>query len=178
MSLKKKYFCFFTFLKKQTWYWEKSWLFSIWNGAEIRPLEKGRKSPELGTCRTQILNARFMYQGKRSLAFEDFLKVFPIYGCGSHLGHVTVIDKVHLNKFIMFPTQGRWSHAQMQEFLSAEVQRGGGGGRGGPKFSRGVQLLIPMEAYRAYDFPGGGGVPYPLPPPLDPPMLHIHESKN
>ena len=33
-----------TFLiwEKQTWYWEKRWLFSIGNGAEIRPLEKGR----------------------------------------------------------------------------------------------------------------------------------------
>ena len=30
---------------KQTWYWEKRWLFSIGNGAEIRPLETGRKSP-------------------------------------------------------------------------------------------------------------------------------------
>ena len=27
------------------WYWEKRWLFSIGNGAEIRSLEKGRKSP-------------------------------------------------------------------------------------------------------------------------------------
>ena len=31
--------------EKQTWYWEKRWLFSIGNGAEIRPLEKGRKCP-------------------------------------------------------------------------------------------------------------------------------------
>ena len=42
------YIFFFTFLnwEKQTWYWEKRWLFSIGKGAEIRPLEKGRKSPE------------------------------------------------------------------------------------------------------------------------------------
>ena len=29
----------------QTWYWEKMWLFLIGNGAEIRPLEMGRKCP-------------------------------------------------------------------------------------------------------------------------------------
>ena len=29
----------------QTWYWEKKWLFLIGNGAEIRPLEMGRKGP-------------------------------------------------------------------------------------------------------------------------------------
>ena len=49
-SKKKKiyiYIFFFTFLnwEKQTWYWEKRWLFLIGNGGEIRPLEKGRKSP-------------------------------------------------------------------------------------------------------------------------------------
>ena len=44
---KKNIFFFFTFLnwEKQTWYWEKRWLFSIGNGAETWPLEKGRKSP-------------------------------------------------------------------------------------------------------------------------------------
>ena len=31
--------------KKQTWYWEKRWLFSIGNWADIRPLEKDIKSP-------------------------------------------------------------------------------------------------------------------------------------
>ena len=38
-----------TFLnwENQTWYWEKMWLFSIGNGAEIRPLEMGRKSPAI-----------------------------------------------------------------------------------------------------------------------------------
>ena len=43
----KKYF-FFTFLnwENQTWYWEKIWLFSIGNVAEIQPLEMGRKSPD------------------------------------------------------------------------------------------------------------------------------------
>ena len=43
----KKNLKIFTFLnwEKQTWYWEKRWLFSIGNGAEIRPLEMGRKSP-------------------------------------------------------------------------------------------------------------------------------------
>ena len=45
---KKKIFFFFTFLNEenQTWYWGKRWLFSIGNGAEMRPLEMGRKSPE------------------------------------------------------------------------------------------------------------------------------------
>ena len=45
-GLKKKIFFLFTFLnwEKQTWYWENRWLFSIGNGAKIRPLEKGRKS--------------------------------------------------------------------------------------------------------------------------------------
>ena len=45
---KKKKFFFFTFhnWENQTWYWEKRWLFSIGNGAEIRPLEMGRKGPE------------------------------------------------------------------------------------------------------------------------------------
>ena len=46
---KKKFFFFFffTFLnwENQTWYWEQRWLFSIGNGAEIQPLEMGRKSP-------------------------------------------------------------------------------------------------------------------------------------
>ena len=43
----KNIFFFFTFLywEKQTWYWEKRWLFFIGNEAEIRPLEKGRKFP-------------------------------------------------------------------------------------------------------------------------------------
>ena len=43
---KKQHLFFFTFLnwEKQTWYWEKRWLFSIGNGAEIRPLEKDRTS--------------------------------------------------------------------------------------------------------------------------------------
>ena len=31
----------------QTWYWEKRWQFLIGNGAEIRPLEMGRKGPAL-----------------------------------------------------------------------------------------------------------------------------------
>ena len=31
--------------ENQTWYWEKRWLFLIGNGAEIRPLEMGRKDP-------------------------------------------------------------------------------------------------------------------------------------
>ena len=37
-----------TFLNwdNQTWYWEKGWLLSIRNRAEIRPLEKGRKDPD------------------------------------------------------------------------------------------------------------------------------------
>ena len=42
---KKSFFLLFLFGKKQTWQWEKRWLFSIGNGAEIRPLENGRKSP-------------------------------------------------------------------------------------------------------------------------------------
>ena len=48
--------------------------------------------------------------------------------------------------------------------------RGGGGG-GGPTFSRGVQLLIPyiIETHITCDFPGGGG-----PDPLSPPPLWIH----
>ena len=43
----KKKLLFFTFLnwEKQTWYWEKGWLFSSGNRDEIWPLEKGRKSP-------------------------------------------------------------------------------------------------------------------------------------
>ena len=48
---KKKNFFFFTFLnwENQTWYWEKRWQFLIGNGAEIRPLEMGRKGPELSS---------------------------------------------------------------------------------------------------------------------------------
>ena len=30
--------------EKRIWYWKKGWLFLIGNGAEIRPLEMGRKS--------------------------------------------------------------------------------------------------------------------------------------
>ena len=33
--------------ENQTWYWEKRWLFFIGNGAEIRPIEMGRKGPGL-----------------------------------------------------------------------------------------------------------------------------------
>ena len=46
-KVKKEKKFFFTFLnwEKQTWYWDNMWLFSIGNGAEILPLEKGRKSP-------------------------------------------------------------------------------------------------------------------------------------
>ena len=46
-SKKKKIF-FFTFLylgKTDMVFGEKRWLFSIWNRAETRSLEKGRKSP-------------------------------------------------------------------------------------------------------------------------------------
>ena len=48
VSIKKSKKKTLTFLnwEKQTWNWEKRWLFLIENGAEIRPLEKGRKSPE------------------------------------------------------------------------------------------------------------------------------------
>ena len=46
----KKHICLFlfTFLnwEKQTWYWEKMWLLSFRNRAEMRPLEKGRKDPD------------------------------------------------------------------------------------------------------------------------------------
>ena len=70
LKKKKKNF-FFTFLnwENQTWYWEKRWLFFIWNGAEIRPLEMGRKGPEdpplhiayirpvKKSCINEILNA-------------------------------------------------------------------------------------------------------------------------
>ena len=51
-NIKKKYFFFFFGGGgggggggELTWYWEKRWLFSIGNGAKIRPLEMGRKSP-------------------------------------------------------------------------------------------------------------------------------------
>ena len=45
---KKKIFFYLFNWEKQTWYWEKSWPFFIGNGAEIRPLEMGRKSPASG----------------------------------------------------------------------------------------------------------------------------------
>ena len=43
VSKKKDFFFFFSFLnwENQTWYWENRWLFSIGNGAEIRPLDMG-----------------------------------------------------------------------------------------------------------------------------------------
>ena len=64
-SLKKKHF-FFTFLnlEKQRWYWEKRWLFSIGNGAKIRPLEKGRK--HLGSFKKKVVLNTF-------LASSDFV---------------------------------------------------------------------------------------------------------
>ena len=31
--------------KQLNWYWDKRWLFSIGNGAEIGPLEMDRKTP-------------------------------------------------------------------------------------------------------------------------------------
>ena len=34
---------------------------------------------------------------------EDFLRVFTIYGCGGHLGHVTQISRT---KFFVPPTHG------------------------------------------------------------------------
>ena len=47
-SKKKEIFFFLLFFiwEKATRYWEKRWLFLIGNGAEIQPLEMGRKSPE------------------------------------------------------------------------------------------------------------------------------------
>ena len=39
-------------------YWEKRWLFSIGNGAKIRPLEKGRKCPDV---RANMVNRYTMY---------------------------------------------------------------------------------------------------------------------
>ena len=45
------------------------------------------------------------------------------------------------------------------------------GFRGGPTFSRGVQMLISIESHRTCDFPGGLPSPYP---PLDPHMkVHL-----
>ena len=53
-----------TFLnwEKQTWYmyWEKSRLLSIWNGAEIWPLEKGRKCPGLSTVEYIINHSLYL----------------------------------------------------------------------------------------------------------------------
>ena len=43
---------------------------------------------------------------------------------------------------------------------------GGGGGGGVQLFSRGVQLLIPIETHITCDFPGGSGPPVPLDPHL------------
>ena len=37
-----EFFSSFLNWENQTWYWDKRWLFSIGNGAEIRPLEMGR----------------------------------------------------------------------------------------------------------------------------------------
>ena len=47
VSVSHKWSLFFTFLnwENQTWYWEKRWLFLIVNGAEIWPLEVGKKGP-------------------------------------------------------------------------------------------------------------------------------------
>ena len=44
------------------------------------------------------------------------------------------------------------------------------GSRGGPAFSRGEggsNCLFPIETHITCDFPGGGGGPDPLSPPLD-----------
>ena len=77
-SLKKmkKNIYFFTFLnlEKQTWYWEKRWLFSIGNGAETRLLED-RKCPVVRNIRFFEFN--FGHNGfrarKRKISLRRFL---------------------------------------------------------------------------------------------------------
>ena len=66
----------------------KRWLFLIGNGAEIRPLEKGRKSPE-----------------KKDLAWNRFF--FLSYSCchicciGSHIHGRQVMLLIYLNDAIL-----------------------------------------------------------------------------
>ena len=45
----------------------KRWLFSIWNGAEIRPLEKGRKPPALCNLTLKSSAKIFSQNNARSL---------------------------------------------------------------------------------------------------------------
>ena len=50
-------------------------------------------------------------------------------------------------------------------------------GGGGPTFSRGggSNCLFPIETHITCDFPGGGGVRIPSPPPLDP---HLNNNNS
>ena len=79
------YFCTFLNCEKQICYWGKKWLFSIGNGAEIQPLEKGRKSP-VGCKRQQRfqttditlysnVNQGSYRNGKTE--FQDFSRTIP-----------------------------------------------------------------------------------------------------
>ena len=61
-SQKKNFFFFLLFfiLGKMDIVLEKRWLFSIGNGAEIQPLEMGRKSPEDSLVRPCLHNLWFV----------------------------------------------------------------------------------------------------------------------
>ena len=70
--------------------------------------------------------------------------------------------------------------------LSYSLQRGSNGfitektllyqgSRGGPTFSRGVQMLVSKETHITCNFPGGSGPLSPPPPP--PPSGSTHEGK-
>ena len=50
----------------------------------------------------------------------------------------------------------------------SNIFEGGGGGWGGPTFSRGSYFLYPIETHITCDFPGGSETPDP---PLDPHLL-------
>ena len=54
----------------QTWYWEKRWLFLIGNGAQIRPLEKDRKSDAI------VLNGMKMAKNAFFYNLNSFLILF------------------------------------------------------------------------------------------------------
>ena len=66
---KKKNIFFFTFLnwENQTWYWGKRWLFLIGNGAEIQPLEMGRKCPVMSCDKNISMKVSTIFYRHKSL---------------------------------------------------------------------------------------------------------------
>ena len=99
--LKKKKFFFFYFsqLGKNHMVLGKKWLFSIGNGAEIQPLEKGRKCPVLpeGTSALLFVVAELELQQLSSLSICD--ESSPVSTSSSFLFPIFLTSLQHFTSF-------------------------------------------------------------------------------